>query len=324
MRIDVKRVDWALKTPLKIANYSQSVIETVQVSLNDAGATGRGEGIPVFYRGETADTMVEQLSAIAGDIRNGAGRAELQSLMPAGGARNAVDCAFWDLEAKRTGRRAWSLAGVNAVKPLKTVFTLSVDDPQVMAARAKEATYDVFKLKLDGGADLDRVAAVRAARHDAVIVVDANQSWTFEQLCEWAPRFYELGVELIEQPLPAGGDGALADFESPVPLCADESCQTAASLGDIRDRYQVVNIKLDKAGGLTEGLRLVREAKTMNLRLMVGCMAGSSLSMAPAFIIGQFCEFVDLDGPLLAETDMENAIRYDGNMVGQPEAALWG
>ncbi len=324
MRIEVKRVDWALKTPLKIANFSQSVIETVHVSLDDDGATGRGEGIPVFYRGETAEAMTEQLSAIAGDIRNGAGRVELQSLMPAGGARNALDCALWDLEAKRTGRRAWSIAGVDAVRPLKTVFTLSVDEPQAMAARANAAPYDVFKLKLDGGADLDRVAAVRAARHDAVIVVDANQSWTMEQLRDWAPRFHNLGVALIEQPLPAGGDSALAGFESPVPLCADESCQTAVSLGEIRDRYQVVNIKLDKAGGLTEGLRLVQEAKVMNLRLMVGCMAGSSLSMAPAFIIGQFCEFVDLDGPLLAQTDMENAIRFDGNMVGLPEAALWG
>ncbi len=230
MQIDVARVDWELATPLRIANYSQSKIETVQVRLRDAALSGRGEGISIFYRGETVEMLADQLSGVAADITNGAAREQVQELLPPGGARNALDCAFWDLESKRAGRRAWDLAGLPPVKPLKTVFTLGVDDPNVMGARAKASPYDVFKLKLDGGADLDRVSAVRIARPDAVIVVDANQSWTMDQLREWAPYFSELNVSMIEQPLPAGGDEALAGFASPVPLCADETCQTSQSL----------------------------------------------------------------------------------------------
>ena len=324
MQINIERVDWELAAPFRIANYSQSTIETVQVHLRDALLTGRGEGISVFYLGETVEMLADQLSGISAEIKNGATREEIQKILPPGGARNALDCAFWDLESKRANRRAWDLMGLPAVKPLKSVFTLSVDDPEITGARAKAAPYDIFKLKLDGGADLERVSAVRRERPQATIVVDANQSWTMDQLREWAPHFSDLNVSMIEQPLPAGDDAALADYSSPVPLCADESCQTTQSLDALGDRYQVVNVKLDKAGGLTEALRLAQEAKRRGFRLMVGCMAGSSLSMAPSFIIGQLAEFVDLDGPLLAKLDIENGIKYSGNVVGIPDAALWG
>jgi L-alanine-DL-glutamate epimerase-like enolase superfamily enzyme len=325
MQVSFKQVDWEFATPLRIAYRVRTHAQTVQVTLEEDGHVGRGEALGVSYRGESVASMLDQLSAIQSDLRHGASRTDLQKLLPAGGARNALDCALWDLEAKRTGRRAWELAGLPTVRPLTTAFTLGVDTAERMAQTAAASRrYSLLKIKLAGEGDAERVAAVREARPDADLIVDANQAWHERQLSEFTARFAALGVQLIEQPLPAGQDGALSGFATAVPLCADESCQTTESLPALQGKYRYVNIKLDKTGGLTEALRLARMARDMGFELMVGCMAGSSLSMAPAFIVGQLCDFVDLDGPLLATADLPNGIRYEGSRMFLPERSLWG
>lgn len=325
MDVEFERVNWPLVATFRTAMHQVREIETVQVRLYEKALVGRGEALGVFYHLETADSVLKQLDSVRPQIIGGVKRAELQDLLPAGGARNALDCALWDLEAKRAGRRAWELAGFAAVKPLISAYTLSVDTPERMAECAAAAVrYSLLKLKLRGGDDVERVAAVRKVRPDVDLIVDANQSWTESELKAYAPRLAALGVKLIEQPLPAGEDGPLLKFKSPVPLCADESCQTSASLPSVLGKYQYVNIKLDKTGGLTEALHLARVAQARQLKLMVGCMAGSSLSMAPAYIVGQLCSFVDLDGPLLAADDVPNAICYEGSRMLPPQAELWG
>lgn len=325
MQVEFERVNWPLVAPFKTSLHQLTEVETVQVHLRDAEQSGHGEALGVFYHGEGIDSILEQLEAVRSRLLRGITRQDLDGLLPPGGARNAVDCALWDLEAKRAGRRVWELAGIPSTKVLTTAFTLSVDTPATMAERAAAAAkYSLLKLKLDGGEDLERVAAVRSARPDVDLIVDANQAWGERQLRAFTPRLHELGVKLIEQPLPATADASLGDFASPVPLCADESCQTSASVPSVAGKYQYVNIKLDKTGGLTEGLRLAKAAQAQGLKLMVGCMAGSSLSMAPGFVVGQLCSFVDLDGPLLATYDLPRGIRYDGSRMSAPEAALWG
>ena len=325
MLAEFRRVDWPFTSAFRIAYRVQTMAETVWVELTDGEFAGRGEALGVSYLGETADSLMAQLKAYKPALLSGLSREALQVHLPPGGARNAIDCALWDLEAKRTKHRAWQLAGIPTVNPLLTAYTLSMDSPVAMAQAASAARpYSLLKLKLAGEGDVERVAAVRQARPDVALIVDANQSWNERQLREFAPRLAQLGVQLIEQPLPVNQDDVLVDFESPVPLCADESCQTTDSLPSLVAKYQYVNIKLDKAGGLTEALRLAREAQAQHFKLMVGCMAGSSLSMAPAFIVGQLCSVVDLDGPLLAASDVPRAIRYDGGRMFPPEAGLWG
>jgi L-alanine-DL-glutamate epimerase-like enolase superfamily enzyme len=325
MQIELSRVNWLFSSIFRIAYQVQTYAEAVQVSLREGPIVGRGEALGVSYHGETVDSMLAQIAGVANEIAHGISRDDLQSLLPAGGARNALDCALWDLEAKRTGRRVWELAGIGSVSPLVTDYTLSLDTPASMArAAAAVPQYTLLKLKLDGSGDVDRVAAVRVARPDVRIIVDANQSWKVEHLDEVIPKLAELGVELIEQPLPVGRDAALTGFRSPIPLCADESCQTRLSLPSVLGKYQFINVKLDKTGGLTEALALAREAQSQSLKLMVGCMAGSSLSMAPAFTVGQLCTFADLDGPLLCSTDVSHPIRYQGSRMYPPERALWG
>jgi L-Ala-D/L-Glu epimerase len=326
MQIEFRRVDWAFASVFRIAYRTQTHAETVYVELKDGPLSGRGEGLPIMYRGETIDSMLSQIASIERVLSSGITRADLQSLLPAGGARNAIDCALWDLEAKRAGCRAWELAGIAAIAPITTDYTLSLDTPASMAQAAASArTYSRLKLKLSGDdSDLERVAAVRAARPDVEIIVDANQAWNIQQLETLTPRFADLGVILIEQPLPAGQDDILTNVKSPVPLCADESCQTRLSLPSLIGKYQFINIKLDKTGGLTEALALARDARARSLKLMVGCMGGSSLSMAPAFIIGQLCSVVDLDGPLVSAADVPHPIRYEGDRMYAPTPALWG
>ena len=325
MQVKISRVEWPYAAVFRISSGAQVSAEAVQVELQDGSFTGRGEGHSVFYHGETVDSMLAQLKSIEGDLARGISREQLQARMPAGGARNAVDCALWDLEAKRAGKRAWVLAGMKSVGPITSDFTLSLDTPAAMAeSAARVPQYSRLKLKLTGDGDIERVAAVRAVRPNASLIVDANQAWSERHLREFTPKLRELGVKLIEQPLPAGEDEVLARFSSPIPLCADESCQTRTSLPAVAGKYQYVNIKLDKTGGLTEALALAREAQELGFKLMVGCMAGSSLSMAPAFLIGQLCDFVDLDGPLLAKADMPHPIRYDGGSMQPPDSELWG
>ena len=325
MQVEFRRVNWPFASTFRIAYRSQTTAETVWVELKEGTLTGRGEGMCVFYHGETIDSLLIQLKAVEKDLVRGISRAQLQELLPPGGARNAVDCALWDLEAKRAGRRAWTLAGIESVRPLLTAYTLSVDSPEAMGkAAAAVPKYSLLKLKLSGQDDIERVSVVRKARPDAEIIVDANQSWSERHLPEFIPPLAQLGVKLIEQPLPAGKDDPLAGFVSPIPICADESCQTTQSLPSLIGKYQYVNIKLDKTGGLTEALRLARAAQATNFKLMVGCMAGSSLGMAPAFVIGQLCSVIDLDGPLLAASDVPNPIRYEVNRMHVPPVGLWG
>jgi len=299
--------------------------QTIQVELHNEGIVGRGEALGVSYHRETVDTLIDQLAQIEPKVVEGITREDLRALLPPGGARNAVDCALWDLEAKKKERRVWELAGLPTVRALTTAYTLGVDTPEVIAQLAASAAKNsLFKIKLTGSDDLERVVAVRETRPDADLIVDANQSWSEQQLHELTPRFAELGVKLIEQPLPIGQDSPLRHFRSPVPLCADESCQTTESLPSLAGQYEYIAIKLDKTGGLTEALDLARAAKEQGFKVMIGCMGGSSLSMAPAFVVGQLCDFVDLDGPLLAKADVPHAIHYQGSQMFPPEKLLWG
>jgi L-alanine-DL-glutamate epimerase-like enolase superfamily enzyme len=327
MRLEFAQVDWPFKHAFRRAGAVSTSASTIQVRLSDDAAEGRGEALGVRYHGETPASLLAQLESVRAAFRGKArvSRTELQSWLPDGGARNALDCALWDLEAKAAGRRAWQLAGMETARPLTTSVTLSVDGPAAMAAAARElGGHNLLKLKLAGDGDLERVQAVRRARPDADIIVDANQAWSERQLGEFADAFHALGVALIEQPLPVGGDDALAGYDGPIPLCADESCQNAESLPALIGKYSYANIKLDKTGGLTAALRLAAAARDLKLELMVGCMGGSSLAMAPAFVVGQLCSFADLDGPLLAARDMAHPIRYEGSMMFAPDAALWG
>jgi L-Ala-D/L-Glu epimerase len=325
MQVSVHRVDWEYASVFKIAYRTWTHSETVVLEIKDDGLIGRGEALGVFYHNETIQQLCEQLESVTPKLIEGVSRSELPTLLGPGGARNAVDCALWDLEAKRAGRRAWELAGIESPRPLVTAYTLSVDTPEAMArAAAFAARHSLLKLKLCGDGDVERVSAVRRARPDAELIVDANQAWSEKQLRAFAPRLAAFDVKLIEQPLPLNQDDMLTGYKSPVPFCADESCQTSESIPGLLGKYEYVNIKLDKTGGLSEGLKLARLASERGLKLMVGCMGGSSLSMAPAFIVGQLCDFVDLDSPLLIKSDMSDAIRYDGSRMFPPEARLWG
>ncbi|HEV8331155.1 MAG TPA: N-acetyl-D-Glu racemase DgcA [Steroidobacteraceae bacterium] len=325
MEIRCRRMDWEYRSPFRIAYRTETHAQTVLVELRDGDVSGHGEAMGVSYQGETPDTVLRQLLGLAGALEKSISRHELCGLLPAGGARNALDCALWDLQAKRERRRAWDLAGMSAVRPLTTAYTLGLDTPESTGRSAAAATsYSLLKLKLMGADDLERVAAVRRTRPDAELIVDANQSWNVRQLRDFVPRLADLGVRLIEQPMPVGGDAVLAGFASPIPLCADESCQTVEGLASLIGKYQYINIKLDKTGGLTDALHLARTAQAHGFRLMVGCMGGSSLAMAPAFVIGQLCDVVDLDGPLLLKSDIDHPIRYAGSQMYAPEEPLWG
>jgi len=280
-------------------------------------------GVP--YLGETLESMTRQIEAVADDISRGINREELLNLLPAGGARLAVDSALWDLEAQLTGRNAWQIAGV-APDPVETVFTIGLEDtPRQMAAKASAAAdLTLFKVKLGNDRPVERIAAIREARPDSRLVVDANQGWTFGELREFGPALNELGVLMIEQPLPRGEDQELENYESATPLCADESCQHLGELEVVATRYQMINIKLDKCGGLTHALELARAAKGKNLDLMVGCMGGTSLSMAPSHVIAQHCDLVDIDGPLLIRKDRDGGLVYDHGIVTLPAEPFWG
>lgn len=318
--------EWPIDGVFRISREAYDVTPVVMVELTADGITGRGEACGVRYHGETQASIAEQIDGVRVQVEAGLSREALQSLLPPGGARNAIDCALWDLEAKRSGTPAWQLAGLDEPQPLTTAYTFGLDDPAALREKVKaRAGYRLFKIKLGTAeGDVDRVRAVRDAAPDATLIVDANEGWSYDQLMAYALDLNHLGVRLIEQPLPAGSDAALDAYDGPVPLCADESCQTTASLVGLSPGYAFVNIKLDKTGGLTEALRLMRAAEQQGRRLMVGCMVGTSLSMAPATLVAQRCEFVDLDGPLLQRDDRDPAIRYEGSTLHPPPRALWG
>ncbi|MBN9671437.1 N-acetyl-D-Glu racemase DgcA [Roseibium aggregatum] len=309
----------------KISRETRTHARVVVVTISDGPHTGRGECVPYPRYGESLESVQTQIEQIAPLLKDGLSRAELQGGMPAGAARNAVDCALWDLEAKRTGKPAAELAGIGALKPVTTAFTISVDAPDVMAQKTLAAAHrPLLKIKLAGPGDDERITAVRTAAPDSTLIVDANEAWDescFERnmaACEAA------GVALIEQPLPASDDGLLAGLKRTVTICADESLHPGKGIEGLKDKYDAVNIKLDKAGGLTEALNLVKAAREQNFQIMIGCMLGTSLAMAPAVLIAQAADFVDLDGPLLLAKDRSPGLRFEGSTLYPPEPELWG
>ncbi|MGF1529178.1 MAG: N-acetyl-D-Glu racemase DgcA [Candidatus Competibacterales bacterium] len=317
---------WALKGEWRIARGSRRFAETVTVELRDGLVAGRGECLPYARYGESIDSVTAQLEALKPALEAGLERDELQGRLPAGAARNAVDCALWDLAAKSTGQRVWQLVGLSPPKPLISAYTLAIDSPEAMAAAAKDHTHrPLLKVKLAGDdADRARVAAVHTAVPEAQLIIDANESWTPSRYLELAPSLAELGVVLIEQPLPADRDAPLAELPHPVPVCADESCHTAADLERLAGRYDVVNLKLDKTGGLTAALELRAQAQQRGFELMVGCMMATSLAMAPAFVVAGEALFVDLDAPLWLAEDRTPKVEFRASELQPPPAALWG
>jgi L-alanine-DL-glutamate epimerase-like enolase superfamily enzyme len=324
VKIRYRAETWPVAGVFRISRATMTEAETLLVEIEEEGVTGRGEGNPEARYEESNASCAEQLEVLIPLLERGIDRLSLQRLLPSGSTRNALDCALWDLEARHSGGPAWKAAGIDALRPVTSAYTISMDDVETMAGRAAESrNRPLLKIKLGDAEDLDRVRAVRRAAPDSRLIVDANEAWDFDLLRDLAPCLNELGVGLIEQPLPAGRDEALAGYRSPVPLCADESCRDRSSLADCVGRYDYINIKLDKTGGLTEALRLAHEAQLAGLRLMVGCMLGTSLAMAPAMIVAQLCDFVDLDGPLLLARDRTPRITYE-NSVMKPQPDLWG
>ena len=316
---------WLALSPLRISNHVWDDFPCVVCEIEQDGMVGRGEALGVYYLDETLESMVAQLEGIAAELAAGADRQKLLTLLPPGGARLAADAALWDLEAQLTGRTAWAMAGVNA-DPVETVFTIGLEDtPQQMAQKATAAAdISLFKIKLGDDRPVERIAAIHEARPDARMVVDVNQGWTFDELRRYAPELKALGVTMIEQPLPRGDDAELENYDPPLPLCSDESCLHLGELEEAAARYQMINIKLDKTGGLTHGLELARAARKKGLGLMVGCMGGTSLAMAPHHVIAQLCEFVDIDGPLLVRNDRPGGLIYTRGIVTLPERPFWG
>jgi len=327
IRLHCLRREFPLANPFTIARGTYTTSPVAEAAVTDAqGRVGRGESFPYPHYGESTESVVAAMQSVAGALAEGATRADLQTLLPAGAARNAVDCALWDLEAKQAGRRVWELAGVPAPPVLTTAYTLSLGPPEAMGAAAREqAARPLLKLKLAGDAvDRLRVAAVREAAPAARLIVDANEGASpsaAEALCD---ALAGLGVAMIEQPVAPGDDDCLRRFAHPVPIAADESFHTRADFDRIEGCYDVVNIKLDKTGGLTEALAVAAEAQRRGIRIMCGCMRGTSLAMAPATLIAARSAFVDIDGPLLLAEDREHGLVYRGSEVEPPTSALWG
>jgi L-Ala-D/L-Glu epimerase len=325
IRLVVSRETWPIAGTFNIARGSKNTAEVVVARLERGGHTGRGECVPYGRYGETVDGTVAVLEQLRQEVERGLDRHTLQRCLPAGAARNALDCAFWDLEAKEAGVRVYELADLDAPAPVATAYTLSLDTPDAMGrAAAANATRPVLKLKLAGEGDLARVEAVRRNAPQARLVVDANEGWDADMVEPFSAQLAQVGVALVEQPLPAENDAALASLNSAVPLCADESCHTAADIERLVGLYSCVNIKLDKSGGLTEALGLYRAARAAGLQVMVGCMVGTSLGMAPAALLAGGAEYVDLDGPLLLQQDRQPGLRYEGSVVFPPDPELWG
>ncbi len=324
-KLRLQKESWPLAGRFAISRGSRTVSEVVLVEIEQDGRIGRGECSPYPRYGESVDGVMAAIEALRGNIESGLGREALQRLLPAGAARNAIDCALWDLEAKLSGKPVWELAGLARPKPITTAYTLSLDTAENMGAAAKaNAARPLLKLKLAGPADLDRVRSVRENAPNARLIVDANEAWTPELFADLAAKVKGLGVELIEQPFPQSADAALAGLARPVTTCADESCHDRASLAHIAGRYDAINIKLDKTGGLTEALALKEAARAAGYRLMVGCMLGTSLAMAPALLVAQDAAFVDLDSPLLLARDRAPGLVYTGSQVAPAESTLWG
>jgi len=325
MELRLERRSFPLEHPFRITGHTFEYTHALWVIISDGTHTGRGEGIGSYYLGETVDSMAAEVERFRTEIEAGVSINELVDKMPAGGARNAVDCALWDLMAKQRRKRVHEILQMPS-EPVQTVATVGIGDDEFMAQRAKDfSAYQNLKIKLDRERPVERVRLIREARPDANLIIDANQAWERKQLEEVLPALAELGVEMIEQPVARGGDAQLEGLDSPIPLGADESCMKLSEYEAISAYYDVINIKLDKCGGLTEALMIAQAAQLDGKRLMVGNMMGTSLSMAPSFLIAQLCDFVDIDGPLLLEEDIENGLEYlEGGWVNPPSAELWG
>ncbi len=304
-----------------ISRGSRDWAEVLTVKISRDRVTGWGECVPYSRYGETMESVSAAVLGLSSDVT----RNSVQDMLPAGAARNAVDCALWDHEAKTAGRRVWELADLPDPSPVVTAFTLSLDTPDRMRAAAQRHQHrPLLKIKLGGEGDMARLEAVRAGAPETRIIVDANEGWSADLYRELAPHLLRLGVALVEQPLPAGDDDLLSEIDRPLPVCADESCHDRASLSGLKGKYDVINIKLDKTGGLTEALALKNAALDEGFGLMVGCMVGTSLAMAPAVLVAQGAAIVDLDGPLLLSEDRPHPLVYDDGGVHPPDAALWG
>jgi len=324
MRGTARHERWPLKETFGISRGVSTESHVLYVQLEHAGIVAQGEAEAAEYTEEQALERLRECQAFLSRMPDDYTRARLQQDLPAGPVRNAIDCAFWDLECKQRNMRAWEIAGIEEGR-IRTLYTIGLDTPEVMAARAaKHADWPWLKVKLGGPGDRERIAAVRRAAPRARLLVDANGGWTLDELNAYAPELAAIGVSVIEQPLAPGPDAALAGWKGPLPLCADESCIDRGSLATLPDGYGYVNIKLDKTGGLTEALALAAAAHTRGLRLMVGCNLGTSLATAPAMLIARLAEIVDLDSPLLLARDREPALVYDHDLIEWPEYRLWG
>src|SRR6267154_5569565 len=335
MQLQVDTESWAYKVPFRVSRGAESALDVVVVTLTDAdGRVGRGEAAGVDYDGETIALLRAQIEAVQPAIEQGVGAGDgraalnftsLATLMPAGGARNAIDCALWDLTAKQRRTSAWQLAGMADPRPLTTSMTLGIDTDDAVAAGARRyRDWPLIKIKVDGERHVDAIRLVRAACPAAGLIVDPNQAWSCDLLNRLAPEMQSLGVVLIEQPVARGEDETLRGYSGSIRLAAAESVADRAGLRAVKDLYQVVNVKLDKTGGLTEALAPALGGRALGLQVMVGCMAGTSLAMAPGMVVGQLAEYVDLDGPLLHSQDREHGIEYDQGLMQLPSRALWG
>jgi L-alanine-DL-glutamate epimerase-like enolase superfamily enzyme len=311
--------------PFVIARGAKHHVDVVRVTIRVGLSAGRGEGTPIYYRGDDAEAALAAIGGARAAVEAGASRADLLEFLPAGAARNALDSALWDLEAKQSGVPVWRRIGLPVPRPMLTAVTVSLGEPGAMAASAARYRHrELLKLKLGGEGDEERVRAVRAAAPNARLIADANQSWAGLDIDRMCALLHRLGVELIEQPLPAGADADLRHVESAVPLAADESCHTRADLDQVIGRYRFVNVKLDKAGGLTEALALIQAARLRGLGVMTGCMLSSSLGVAPAFLAAMQGAYADLDAPLLLKADRAPGLAFSGSDVHPPEPTLWG
>jgi L-alanine-DL-glutamate epimerase-like enolase superfamily enzyme len=325
LKLAARIEQWPIAGSFTISRGAKTEAVTVVAEISRGGHTGRGECVPYPRYGETPEATLAALLSMQVLLARGLDRHALQSAMPAGAARNALDCALLDLEAKISGQRVWDLLGRATPRPCITAYTISLGPPEAMAAATARAAHrPLLKIKLGGAGDGRRIAAVRQAAPESELIVDANEAWTADNLEQHLAACAEAGVTLVEQPLPAGQDEALARIRRPLAVCADESVHDRASLQGLRERYDAVNIKLDKTGGCTEALAMADAAHALGFEIMIGCMVATSLAMAPAMLLTQAARFVDLDGPLLLARDRDGGLRYDGSLIYPPDAALWG
>ncbi len=329
LSIDAHEEIWPLRQPFRISRGTRTEAQIVALTVSDGEHIGRGESVPLARYNQSVASVLVQIESIQGD--KNLNRQGLQDLLPAGAARNALDCALWDLEAEIFGKRAWELANIPVVPEVETSFTISLDTPEKMGAAASAAAFEGFgvpgilKLKLGGDdPDLARVAAVRKAAPAVRLLIDANESWSPEHYRQIVPGLKQLGVELIEQPFPAHDDEVLEVLGHPIPVCADESCHTTVDLSRLTNRYEVINVKLDKTGGLTEALRLCERARNSGFKLLIGCMVCTSLGIAPARLLASFANWIDLDGPLLLARDRDHPVPYANGRIGISPRDLWG